>query len=80
MPTPDGARRRDPWVDLLASARWIHADQDKPATALTLAVRSPTGSDLLVIVEDIYRQRGRPITEDGSYHLLHGLEPRGGEK
>jgi excisionase family DNA binding protein len=30
--------------------------------------------DLLGIVEDIYRKRGRPITEDGSYNLLHGLE------
>src|SRR5262245_36439737 len=25
------------------------------------------------IVEEIYRQRGRPITEDGSYRLFHGL-------
>ena len=30
--------------------------------------------DRIPMVEDIYRQRGRPITEDGSYHLLHGLE------
>jgi len=30
--------------------------------------------DLLGIVENIYRQRGRPITEDGSYNLLHDLE------
>lgn len=29
--------------------------------------------DLLAIVEEIYRKRGRPITEDGSYNLLHGL-------
>jgi hypothetical protein len=27
------------------------------------------------IVEEIYRQRGRPITEDGSYRLFHGLTP-----
>jgi excisionase family DNA binding protein len=30
--------------------------------------------DLIPMVEEIYRQRGRPITEDGSYNLLHGLE------
>ncbi len=36
--------------------------------------------DLLAIVEDAYRRRGRPITEDGSYNLLHGLEPEGGSK
>jgi excisionase family DNA binding protein len=32
--------------------------------------------DLLPMVGDIYRRRGRPITEDGSYNLLHGLETR----
>jgi hypothetical protein len=25
------------------------------------------------MVEEIYRKRGRPITEDGSYRLFHGL-------
>jgi hypothetical protein len=49
---PDDGRRRDPWLDTIASARWIHADQDKPATALTLAVRPPKGSELLVIVDE----------------------------
>ena len=36
--------------------------------------------DLVPMVEEIYRQRGRPITEDGSYNLLHGLETRSGKK
>jgi excisionase family DNA binding protein len=36
--------------------------------------------DLLAIVEDVYRQRGRPITEDGSYNLLHGLKAGSGGK
>jgi excisionase family DNA binding protein len=36
--------------------------------------------DLLAIVEDAYRRRGRPITEDGSYELLYGLEPGSGNK
>ena len=27
------------------------------------------------MVEEIYRQRGRPITKDGSYRLFHGLNP-----
>jgi excisionase family DNA binding protein len=31
--------------------------------------------DLVPMVEEIYRRRGRPITEDGSYNVLHGLEP-----
>jgi excisionase family DNA binding protein len=36
--------------------------------------------DLVAMVEEIYRRRGRPITEDGSYNLLHGLEPGGSKK
>jgi excisionase family DNA binding protein len=36
--------------------------------------------DLIPMVEEIYRRRGRPITEDGSYDLLHGLEPESGKK
>jgi excisionase family DNA binding protein len=32
------------------------------------------------MVEEIYRKRGRPITEDGSYRLFHGLEREKGEK
>lgn len=36
--------------------------------------------DLVPMVEEIYRQRGRPITEDGSYNLLHGLELESGPK
>jgi len=31
--------------------------------------------DLEDMVEEIYRKRGRPITEDGSYRLFHGLNP-----
>jgi len=36
--------------------------------------------DLVEMVEEIYRRRGRPITEDGSYNLLRGLEPRSSKK
>jgi excisionase family DNA binding protein len=36
--------------------------------------------DLIPMMEEIYRRRGRPITEDGSYNLLHGLEPGSGKK
>jgi excisionase family DNA binding protein len=31
--------------------------------------------DLEDMLEEIYRRRGRPITEDGSYRLFHGLNP-----
>jgi excisionase family DNA binding protein len=35
--------------------------------------------DLVPMVEEIYRKRGRPITEDGSYNLLHRLVPGSGK-
>jgi hypothetical protein len=48
----DNDRRRDAWLDTIATAQWIHVDQDKPAMPLTLAVRPPHGTELLVIVEE----------------------------
>jgi excisionase family DNA binding protein len=32
------------------------------------------------MLEEIYRARGRPITEDGSYRLFHGLKPENERK
>jgi hypothetical protein len=49
---PDDGRRRDPWINTLANARWIHADPEKPATALTIAVAPSKGSEVLVIVNE----------------------------
>jgi len=49
---PDQQRRRDPWVDPIASARWIHADQDRPAAPLTMTVRPLNGTALFVIVDE----------------------------
>ncbi len=49
---PDADRRRDAWLDTMATAQWIHADQDRPAMPLTLPVRSARGTDLLIIVEE----------------------------
>jgi excisionase family DNA binding protein len=49
--------------------------ETRKAEILAAAGSFKDDPDLLEIVEDIYRKRGRPITEDGSYNLLHGLEP-----
>jgi hypothetical protein len=49
---PDASPRRDPWLDTITTARWVHADPDREAMPLTLAVRSPRGTDLLVIVDE----------------------------
>jgi Protein of unknown function (DUF3999) len=48
----DGQRRRDAGVEPLAAARWIRADQDKPAAPLVLTVRPLHGSELFVIVDE----------------------------
>jgi hypothetical protein len=48
---PD-SRHRDPWFETLAQAGWVHADQDRPASALTMPLPSVDAKELLVIVEE----------------------------
>ena len=45
-------RHRDAWIELLASIRWVHADQDAPAPALLVALPSADAHELLVLVEE----------------------------
>jgi hypothetical protein len=49
---PDNRRRRDPWFDTLASARWVHADQDRPAMPLTLSVPPLQDTALFIVVDE----------------------------
>jgi excisionase family DNA binding protein len=49
--------------------------ETRKAALLAAAGSFRDDPELLAIVEEAYRRRGRPITEDGSYDLLHGLEP-----
>lgn len=62
-----------------ALQQWLSASQPTPemrkAALLSTAGAFKDDPDLIKICEDAYRRRGRPITEDGSYNLLHGLEP-----
>jgi excisionase family DNA binding protein len=62
-----------------AIQQWLSTGSPTPssrkAAQLKAAGAFKDDPDLLGIVENIYRKRGRPITEDGSYNLLHGLEP-----
>jgi excisionase family DNA binding protein len=53
-----------------------------PSKEAQLAVAGAWKDDptLEAMLEEIYRQRGRPITEDGSYKLFHGLSREGEEK
>jgi len=65
-----------------ALQEWLSQPLPKPSKEAVLSV---VGSwkddpDLEAMVEEIYRQRGRPITEDGSYKLFHGLSRESSSK
>jgi excisionase family DNA binding protein len=62
-----------------ALQQWLSVSQPTPqmrkAALLSAAGAFKDDPDLIRICENTYRERGRPITEDGSYNVLHGLEP-----
>jgi len=62
-----------------ALQQWLSGSQPtaemRKAAILAAAGSFKDDPQLEDIVEEIYRQRGRPITEDGSYRLFHGLNP-----
>ena len=63
----------------VAIQQWLGVSQP-PAEKLNAAMLAMAGAwkddpYLEDMVEEIYRKRGRPITEDGSYRLSHGLNP-----
>lgn len=67
------------WRFLLEAIReWLGtaqpSDEARRAAMLAAAGTWVDDPDLEEMVEEIYRQRGRPITEDGSYRLFHGLD------
>ena len=43
---------RDPWIEELASGRWVHADRDRPTPALALAIPTTPATGLLVVVDE----------------------------
>jgi excisionase family DNA binding protein len=67
-----------------AIQQWLSVSQPTPAirNAAMLAMAGAWKDDpyLEDMVEEIYRRRGRPITEDGSYRLSHGLNPEDFQK
>ena len=62
-----------------ALQQWLSASQPtaemRKAALLAAAGAFKDDPDLIRICAEAYRQRGRPITDDGSYNVLHGLEP-----
>jgi excisionase family DNA binding protein len=63
-----------------AIQRWLSVSQPtaemRKAALLAFAGSWKDDPYLEDMVEEIYRKRGRPITEDGSYRLFHGLNPK----
>lgn len=68
-----------------AIQQWLSAGE--PTAKNVLTAKNPLNAAILAMagawkddpyledmVEEIYRARGRPITEDGSYRLFHGLD------
>jgi excisionase family DNA binding protein len=75
----------DQWRFLKAAIQqWLSTGaptpQTRKAAQLALAGAWKDDPDLEAMVEEIYRRRGRPITEDGSYKLFHGLSPESEQK
>ena len=69
------------WRFLRSAIRqWLTGTAPTPemrkAALLAFAGSWNDDPDLEDMVEAIYRERGRPITEDGSYRLFHGLDPK----
>jgi hypothetical protein len=60
-----------------ALQQWLTVSQPteemRKAAQMAAAGSLRDDPDLEDMVEEIYRRRGRPITEDGSYRLFHGL-------
>jgi uncharacterized protein DUF3999 len=49
---PADRRRRDPWVETLSTATWVHADEARPAPPLVLSLPGVDSKQLLLIVEE----------------------------
>jgi len=49
---PADRLRRDPWIEMLASAEWVNANQETAAPALTLPLPDTQASRLLVMVDE----------------------------
>lgn len=62
-----------------AIQQWLSVSQPtaemRKAAMLAMAGSWKDDPYLEDMVEEIYRKRGRPITEDGSYRLFDGLNP-----
>jgi excisionase family DNA binding protein len=73
-----GRRMGNEWrFQKAAIDHWLSTPAPKGSKEAVMALAGAwkDDPDLEAMVEEIYRRRGRPITEDGSYQLFHGLRP-----
>jgi len=49
---PPTERRRDPWLEVLTSTRWVHADPDHATKPLTVQLPALRATDVLLIVDE----------------------------
>jgi hypothetical protein len=45
-------RRRDPWIETIGTRTWLHADQDRPPSALVMVLPTVDATHVLLIVEE----------------------------
>ena len=58
---PADARHRDAWLSQIATGRWAHAEQSRPAPALTLPLSPVDATELLLVISEGDNSR-LPIT------------------
>jgi hypothetical protein len=49
---PADRRRRDPWLEVLSTISWVHADPAQPTAPATIALPAIAATELLVIVRE----------------------------
>ena len=49
---PPTERRRDAWLEMVTTARWVHADQERAAAPLTLSLPALHATDVLIVVDE----------------------------
>jgi hypothetical protein len=58
---PADTRHRDAWLSQIATGRWAHAEQSRPAPALTLSLSPVDATELLLVISEGDNSR-LPIT------------------
>jgi hypothetical protein len=49
---PPDRLHREPWLEVVATARWVHADRERPAQPLMLQAGVTDAQDMLVVVDE----------------------------